>query len=56
MVGCGEEVAEMGMIGYDDMKEQFLNNDDDDEERKMGFLMKSGGWINHGAVLGVLWV
>jgi hypothetical protein len=56
MVGCGEEVVEMSMIEYNDMKEQFLdilNNDDDDEERKMGFLMKSGGWINHGAVLEV---
>jgi hypothetical protein len=59
MVEGDEQVDELDMAGYNNEKRQFvniLNSGDDDEEMKMGFLMKSGGWINHGAVLGVLWV
>ena len=44
MVGCDEEMDELGMIGYNDMKKQFvdvLNDGDDDKEKKMGFLMRN---------------
>jgi hypothetical protein len=59
MVGCDEEVAELGMTGYGDMKRQILDvldSGDDDKEKKRGFLMKNEGWISLGEFWGVLWV
>ena len=44
------------MDEYIDVKRRFVNvwnGDDDDEEMKKDFLLKNGGWIDHGAFLGV---
>ena len=51
-----EEVDELEMNGYDDMKRIFVdvyNGGDDDEEKKKGFWMRNRGWINHEAFSGV---
>ena len=59
MVECNGEVDELGVTGCDDKGKQFVNvldSGDGDEEMKKDFLMRNGGWINHGAILGVLWV
>ena len=56
MEGCEEEVDELGMNGYSDVKRQIfyvLDSDDDDEETKMDFWMKNEGRIGHEAVLRV---
>jgi len=59
VVEYGEEVDELGMVGYIDMKRLFvdvLDSGDDDEEKKRDFLRKNASWISLGVFLGVLWV
>ena len=59
MVEYGEEVDELGMVGYIDMKRLFvdvLDSGDDDKEKKRDFLRKNASWISLGVFLGVLWV
>ena len=54
--GYDEEVDELGITGYGDVKRMFVDvfdSGDDDEEKKRGFLMMNGGWISHEAFLGV---
>ena len=56
MMGCEDEVDELGKTGYSDVKRQnfdVLDSDDDDEETKMDFWMKNEGRIGHEAVLRV---
>lgn len=59
MVGWDEEVAELGITGYGDVKRQFVNildSGDDVEERKRGFWMRNVNWISREVILEVLWV
>ena len=44
VVGCYEEVGDLSMTEYSDVKGQFVNvldSSDDNEEMKRGFLMKN---------------
>ena len=45
MEGYDEEVGELGITGYRDVKRKCLDifDDDDDEEMKKDFLLRNGG-------------